>query len=120
MANAAGGVVFDRGSKRYGKGTGVDGVAFPVSPGELVTLLGPSGCGKTTTLRMIAGLEPISSGRLSIDDRIVNAVPAKDRDIAVVFQSYALFPHMSGRQNLAFGLRRRGVERREIDRRVRD
>ena len=83
-----------------------------------MVLLGPSGCGKTTTLRMIAGLESISSGTLSIDGRIVNAVPAKDRDIAMVFQSYALYPHMSVKENLAFGLRRRAVPRDEIERRV--
>jgi multiple sugar transport system ATP-binding protein len=83
-----------------------------------MVLLGPSGCGKTTTLRMIAGLESISSGTLSIDGRVVNNVPAKDRDIAMVFQSYALYPHMSVADNLAFGLRRRSVERAEIGRRV--
>ena len=83
-----------------------------------MVLLGPSGCGKTTTLRMIAGLESISSGTLSIDGRIVNGVPAKDRDIAMVFQSYALYPHMSVKENLAFGLRRRAVPRDEIERRV--
>jgi multiple sugar transport system ATP-binding protein len=83
-----------------------------------MVLLGPSGCGKTTTLRMIAGLESISSGLLSIDDRVVNNVPAKDRDIAMVFQSYALYPHMSVQDNLAFGLKRRSFPRAEIDRRV--
>ena len=70
-------------------------------------LLGPSGCGKSTTLRMIAGLESITSGRLSIDGRLMNDVPAKDRDIAMVFQSYALYPHMTVADNLGFGLRRR-------------
>jgi multiple sugar transport system ATP-binding protein len=83
-----------------------------------MVLLGPSGCGKTTTLRMIAGLESISSGTLSIDDRIVNHVPARDRDIAMVFQSYALYPHMNVENNLAFGLKRRSVPRPEIERRV--
>jgi multiple sugar transport system ATP-binding protein len=85
-----------------------------------MVFLGPSGCGKTTTLRMIAGLESISGGRLAIDDKVVNGIPAKDRDIAMVFQSYALYPHMSVADNLAFGLRRRGVDRAEIDRRVTD
>ncbi|MFL5079001.1 MAG: ABC transporter ATP-binding protein, partial [Microvirga sp.] len=113
-------VTLDRLSKRYERGhkPAVDAVSLTVADGEFFVLLGPSGCGKTTTLRMIAGLESISSGRLAIDERVVNAVPAKDRDIAMVFQSYALYPHMSVRQNLAFGLRRRGVDRAEIDRRV--
>ena len=95
-----------------------DAVSLEVRHGEFMVLLGPSGCGKTTTLRMIAGLESISSGTLSIDGRIVNNVPAKDRDIAMVFQSYALYPHMSVAENLAFGLKRRSVDRAEIGRRV--
>src|SRR5215218_10022185 len=95
-----------------------DAVSLDIRHGEFMVLLGPSGCGKTTTLRMIAGLESISSGRLAIDERVVNAVPAKDRDIAMVFQSYALYPHMSVKENLAFGLRRRAVSRDEIERRV--
>jgi multiple sugar transport system ATP-binding protein len=101
-----------------GHAPAVDAVSLDIQHGELMVLLGPSGCGKTTTLRMIAGLESISAGTLSIDDRVVNAEPAKDRDIAMVFQSYALYPHMSVRENLAFGLRRRSVERNEIERRV--
>src|SRR5271166_2207235 len=84
-----------------------------------MVLLGPSGCGKSSVLRMIAGLEPITAGTVSIDGAVVNAVPARDRDIAMVFQSYALYPHMDVYNNLAFGLRRRGVARDEIDRRVR-
>ena len=113
-------VTLDRLSKRYDRAhaPAVDEVSLTVADGEFMVLLGPSGCGKTTTLRMIAGLESISSGTLAIDGRVVNAVPAKDRDIAMVFQSYALYPHMSVRENLAFGLRRRGVARAEIDRRV--
>jgi multiple sugar transport system ATP-binding protein len=95
-----------------------DAVSLDIKHGEFMVLLGPSGCGKTTTLRMIAGLESISSGKLSIDGKVVNAVPAKDRDIAMVFQSYALYPHMSVKENLAFGLRRRAVAREEIERRV--
>jgi multiple sugar transport system ATP-binding protein len=98
----------------------VDHVSFAVKEGEFVVLLGPSGCGKSTTLRMIAGLETISSGTLTIDGAVMNRVPAKDRDIAMVFQSYALYPHMSVRENLSFGLRRRGFAREEIDRRVQD
>src|SRR5688500_11896834 len=83
-----------------------------------MALLGPSGCGKSTTLRMVAGLESISDGHLSIDGRVVNSVPAKDRDIAMVFQSYALYPHMTVADNLAFGLRRRKIADAEIARRV--
>ena len=93
-------------------------VSLDIGNGEFMVLLGPSGCGKTTTLRMIAGLESISSGRLSIDGRVVNDVPAKDRDIAMVFQSYALYPHMSVKDNLAFGLKRRSIDKVEIERRV--
>ena len=109
-------------SKRYpsAESLAVDAVSLEVAHGEFMVLLGPSGCGKSTTLRMIAGLESISAGELSIDGRRVNDVPAKDRDIAMVFQSYALYPHMNVFDNLAFGLRRRGIERAEIERRVRD
>ena len=98
----------------------VDAVNLDVKHGEFMVLLGPSGCGKSTTLRMIAGLESISSGTLAIDGKRVNDIPAKDRDIAMVFQSYALYPHMSVLDNLAFGLRRRDVAASEIDRRVRN
>jgi multiple sugar transport system ATP-binding protein len=98
----------------------VDHVSFTVGEGEFVVLLGPSGCGKSTTLRMIAGLEAISTGTLTIDGAVMNRVPARDRDIAMVFQSYALYPHMSVRDNLSFGLRRRGFVAEEIHRRVRD
>jgi multiple sugar transport system ATP-binding protein len=98
----------------------VNAVNLDVEHGEFMVLLGPSGCGKSTTLRMIAGLESISAGDLSIDGKRVNDVPAKDRDIAMVFQSYALYPHMSVLDNLAFGLRRRDVAANEIDRRVRN
>jgi multiple sugar transport system ATP-binding protein len=96
-------VTLDRLSKRYERGhkPAVDAVSLTVSHGEFMVFLGPSGCGKTTTLRMIAGLESISGGRLAIDDKVVNGVPAKDRDIAMVFQSYALYPHMSVADNLA-------------------
>ncbi len=114
-------VTLDRICKRYGNASGpvaVDNVDVTIADGEFMVLLGPSGCGKSTTLRMIAGLETISSGTLSIDGRVVNDVPAKDRDIAMVFQSYALYPHMSVAQNLSFGLRRRRIEAAEIERRV--
>jgi multiple sugar transport system ATP-binding protein len=108
-------------SKRYEGSSdfAVKGVTLTVSDGEFMVLLGPSGCGKSSVLRMIAGLEPITSGTVAIDGSIMNTVPAKERDIAMVFQSYALYPHMDVFNNLAFGLRRRGVARREIERRVR-
>ncbi len=115
-------VTLENVSKRYpgSDELAVDDVSFTVADGEFMVLLGPSGCGKSTTLRMIAGLESISTGTLSIDGELMNVVPAKDRDIAMVFQSYALYPHMSVRDNLAFGLRRRGVPKPEISQRVDD
>ncbi len=114
-------VNLDKISKRYGGASPVvDNVDLHIADGEFMVLLGPSGCGKSTTLRMIAGLEAISGGTLSIDGRVMNHVPAKDRDIAMVFQSYALYPHMSVAENLAFGLRRRKVSSSEIDRRVKE
>ena len=110
-------------TKRYGspqEGAAVRDVSLAIEPGEFFCLLGPSGCGKSTTLRMIAGLEPITEGKLAVDGAIMNDVPARDRDMAMVFQSYALYPHMTVYDNLAFGLRRRAIEKQEIDRRVRD
>src|SRR5680860_1841784 len=91
-----------------------------VDDGEFMVLVGPSGCGKTTALRMVAGLEEISEGVLKIGERVVNRVPARDRDIAMVFQSYALYPHLTVYDNIAFGLRLRKTPKDEIDRRVRD
>lgn len=99
-------------------GLAVKNVSFTVADGEFMVLLGPSGCGKTSVLRMIAGLEPITSGDLVLNGRRINNVPAKDRDMAMVFQSYALYPHMDVYSNLAFSLRRRGFPKAEIDRRV--
>jgi multiple sugar transport system ATP-binding protein len=96
----------------------VKNISFTVADGEFMVLLGPSGCGKTSVLRMIAGLEPITSGDLLLNGKRINNVPAKDRDIAMVFQSYALYPHMDVYSNLAFGLHRRGIPRAEIERRV--
>ena len=96
----------------------VHGVDLDVTDGEFVVLVGPSGCGKSTTLRMIAGLESITAGKLFIGDRMVNDVPPKNRDIAMVFQSYALYPHMTVRENLAFALKLRGSSRTEIEKRV--
>ena len=98
----------------------VDGLDLAVTDGELVVLVGPSGCGKSTTLRMIAGLESISAGELRIGERVMNDVPAKDRNIAMVFQNYALYPHMTAYDNLAFGLKLRGLARRQIEARVRE
>jgi multiple sugar transport system ATP-binding protein len=97
----------------------VHGVDLEVGDGEFVVLVGPSGCGKSTTLRMIAGLESISAGKLFIGDRLVNDVSPKDRDIAMVFQSYALYPHMSVFENMAFALKLRKLPAAEIDKRVR-
>jgi iron(III) transport system ATP-binding protein len=99
----AGGVVFDRVSKSYGDVPAVDDVSFTVSPGELVTLLGPSGCGKTTTLRMVAGLEPVTRGRIVIGGTDVTLRAASERDVSMVFQSYALFPHMTVLENVCYG-----------------
>ena len=96
----------------------VHGVDLEVGDGEFVVLVGPSGCGKSTTLRMIAGLESITAGTLSIDGRVVNDVPPKNRDIAMVFQNYALYPHMTVRDNLAFALKLRNTPRSRHRKRV--
>ena len=98
----------------------VEDFNLEIHDSEFVVLVGPSGCGKSTTLRMIAGLEEITSGRIHIGDRLVNDVPPKDRDIAMVFQNYALYPHMTVYDNMAFGLKLRKFKKSEIDRRVRD
>ncbi len=114
-------VTFDAVRKVYDNGrVAVAGASFEIASGELVVLVGPSGCGKSTLLRMIAGLEAISAGELSIAGRRVNDVAPRDRDIAMVFQSYALYPHMTVAENLSFGLRLAGAPRAEIDRRVAD
>ncbi|TFU17600.1 ABC transporter ATP-binding protein [Thermus tengchongensis] len=106
--------------KRFGKVVAVKDFNLETDDGEFVVFVGPSGCGKTTTLRMIAGLEEISEGRIFIGDRLVNDVPPKDRDIAMVFQNYALYPHMNVYENMAFGLRLRRYPKDEIDRRVKE
>src|SRR5687767_320407 len=111
-------VTLDRVTKRFGEVTAVKGVSIDVKDKEFLVLVGPSGCGKSTTLRMIAGLEEITEGAVYIGDRLVNDVAPKDRDIAMVFQSYALYPHMSVYDNLAFGLKLRKTPKKEIDRRV--
>jgi multiple sugar transport system ATP-binding protein len=98
----------------------VDDFNLEIRDGEFVVLVGPSGCGKSTTLRMVAGLEEISAGTIRIGDRVVNEVPPKDRDIAMVFQNYALYPHMTVRENMAFGLKLRKFPKKEIEARVQE
>ncbi|MEQ9566371.1 MAG: ATP-binding cassette domain-containing protein, partial [Pseudomonadales bacterium] len=98
----------------------IHGIDLAIDHGEFTVLVGPSGCGKSTLLRMIAGLEGISSGEISIDDRVVNKVAPADRDIAMVFQNYALYPHMNNYNNMAYGLRNRGYSKSEIDGKVRE
>jgi multiple sugar transport system ATP-binding protein len=113
------GVTFDGVTKTYPDGTtAVNGLDLEITDGEFMVLVGPSGCGKTTALRMVAGLEDISRGVLKIGDRTVNHVPSRDRDIAMVFQSYALYPHLSVYDNIAFGLRIKKLPKQEIDKRV--
>jgi multiple sugar transport system ATP-binding protein len=112
-------ITFDHVAKIYADGTrAVSGLDLGVTDGEFMVLVGPSGCGKTTALRMLAGLEEISEGIVRIGERVVNHVPSRDRDIAMVFQSYALYPHLSVYENIAFGLRVKKVPKEEIDRRV--
>ncbi len=111
-------VTYDHVSKRFGDFAAVSDLDLQVRDGEFLVLVGPSGCGKTTALRMLAGLEQQTSGDIRIGDRVVNDVPPKDRDIAMVFQNYALYPHMSVYDNIAFGLKLRGTPKAEIERRV--
>jgi multiple sugar transport system ATP-binding protein len=112
-------VTFDSVSKVDPDGTrAVSDMDLASEDGEFIVLVGPSGCGKTTALRMVAGLEEITEGEIRIGDRVVNDVPARDRDIAMVFQSYALYPHLTVRENIAFGLRLRKVDKQEVKRRV--
>ncbi len=113
-------VTFAHITKRFGDVLAIADLNLEIRDQEFMVLVGPSGCGKSTALRMIAGLEDITAGTIQIDGRTVNDVPPKDRDIAMVFQSYALYPHMSVRQNLEFGLRLRKMDRLEIARRVQD
>src|ERR671935_217141 len=106
-------------TKVYGDGTrAVSDLDLEIADGEFVVLVGPSGCGKTTALRMVAGLEPITEGRVLIGGEVVNKLPPKDRDIAMIFQNYALYPHMSAFDNMAFGLKLRGMKRDRRGQRV--
>ena len=108
-------------SKSYdGESKVVDNISFEIKDREFVVLVGPSGCGKTTTLRMIAGLEEITDGKITIDEKVVNDLQAKDRDIAMVFQNYALYPHLSVYDNMAFSLKIRKADKNEIDERVKE
>jgi len=111
-------VVWDQVTKKFGQVIAVDNLTLAAEDGEFLVLVGPSGCGKTTALRLVAGLEEPTAGLIWIGDRVVNDLPPRDRDVAMVFQSYALYPHMSVYDNMAFGLKLRGVPKAEIDRRV--
>ncbi len=112
-------VVLDKVNKQYENGFhAVHDLSIDIADGEFIVLVGPSGCGKSTALRMIAGLEDISTGTLTIGDRVVNTLPSRDRDIAMVFQSYALYPHMSVADNIAYGLKLRRMDKAEIEKRV--
>src|SRR5206468_11798484 len=113
-------VTLDHVTKRFGEVTAVNDVNINVNDKEFLVLVGPSGCGKTTCLRLIAGLEEATAGNIYIGDRLVNDVAPKDRDIAMVFQNYALYPHMTVYDNMAFGLRLRKYPRPEIGRRVKE
>ena len=105
--------------KKYGDVQAVEDFTLTIHHGEFMVFVGPSGCGKTTTLRMIAGLEEITSGEILIDGQKVNHLPPKDRDIAMVFQNYALYPHMTVYDNMAFGLKLKKMPKDEIEQRVR-
>ena len=113
-------VVLSSVTKQFGDLTAVDAIDLEIEEGEFFTMLGPSGCGKTTTLRMIAGFEDVTDGRLTIDDEDMTGIPPHKRPTNTVFQSYALFPHLSVKDNVAFGLKRKGTEKKEIERRVRE
>ena len=104
--------------KAFGTTQIIHGVNVSINDGEFVVLVGPSGCGKSTLLRMIAGLENITGGEIRIGERVVNNVPPKERDVAMVFQNYALYPHMTVADNMAFSLKLRGAQKSEIDERV--
>src|SRR3954471_22937837 len=115
------GITFDSVTKTYGDGhRAVSDLNLDVNDAEFVVLVGPSGCGKTTALRMIAGLEEISDGEIRIGDRVVNNLPPRDRDVAMVFQNYALYPHMTVAENIGFALKLRKVPKKEAKQRIAD
>src|SRR5512144_1827017 len=111
-------VTFSNIEKSYGTTKVIHGISFDIADGEFTVLVGPSGCGKSTLLRMLAGLEEITAGTISIDAKVVNDVESKDRDIAMVFQSYALYPHMTVEENMAFSLKLRKADSKMIAERV--
>lgn len=113
-------ISLDNIKKSYGRVAVVHGISLEIQDGEFIVIVGPSGCGKSTLLRMVAGLEPITSGTLKIGDRVVNQLEPKDRDCAMVFQNYALYPHMTVFDNMAYGLKIRGVAKDEIQKRVQE
>src|SRR5947208_14145109 len=112
-------VTYEHVTKSFGDTKAVNDFMLEIHDGEFMVLVGPSGCGKSTALRMLAGLEKLTDGRILIGDRVVNNVAPQHRDIAMVFQSYALYPHMTVYDNLAFGLRNQKIPKSDIDRRVR-
>jgi multiple sugar transport system ATP-binding protein len=114
------GVRFDKVAKRYGDVSVIEDLDLDIHDHEFMVLVGPSGCGKSTALRMIAGLEDITAGKISIGDRVVNDLQPKDRDVAMVFQSYALYPHMTVRENIEFGLKIRKMPKADIEKKVAD
>lgn len=113
-------VILQHVTKRFGNVVAVNDATLEVRDKEFMVLVGPSGCGKSTTLRMVAGLEDLTEGNIYIGETLVNDIPPKDRDIAMVFQNYALYPHMDVYNNMAFGLKLRKVPKAEIDRRVKE
>ena len=113
-------ITIENAVKRYGKETIINGLSLEIKPGEFYTLLGPSGCGKTTLLRMIIGFNSIEGGTFKINDRVINNIPTNKRNIGMVFQNYAVFPHMNVFDNVAFGLKNRKLPKEEIEKKVND
>src|SRR6266496_3119787 len=112
-------VVFDNVSKQFGDVAALSDLSLEIADGEFMVFVGPSGSGKSTALRIVAGLEALTAGEIRVGDKVVDRLPPRDRDIAMVFQDYALYPQMTVKQNLAFSLRMRKMPRAEIERRVR-
>jgi iron(III) transport system ATP-binding protein len=107
-------ITIDKVTKKYGENIVINGLSVKVNPGEFFTLLGPSGCGKTTLLRMIIGFNSIDGGTIKVDDQVINDIPVNLRNMGMVFQNYAIFPHMSVAENVAFGLKQRHVPKDKI------